>query len=177
MKYLILFLALLTTNVFANTVSKVESFTIAGRTLTNVTGLKSLYCATTTANAYTSFYQSGATSYQVPVGKKFRIIGLRMYEHSSSTVDGCRIGYDDVGTKDHQASNPDNPVLLGGSDGTGDQRGAFYSQRVDISPGGAEYYFGDDGDWTIPAEKWPLCNCGNATSQSAIFMYGFEEDE
>lgn len=172
MKYVIVFVLFVCNISYAASPASIESFTIAGRTRTNLQGLKILICSTGvggSANA-SSCIDNNNSFYVVPTGLQFRIIGLRLIPNGTYSKNWrVMLGY-------HTGSLLGVPKLgtcFGPSGSCGDSSYQYvvYPQTNRVIS--SDYNLENNGP-VIPGDNYPWVSSSLAQRVTAV-LYGYEE--
>lgn len=171
MRYIILVALLVINSSHAASPSNIEYLTIAGRTYTDLRGLKILVCSTTTSdiNFVTSCIDETNAFYLVPVGLQYRIFGVRVTSNGAFTRNSVEIGY-------HTAPRLNETkigVCTGASAGCGGVNYSFivYPQTSQVAA--AEYNLESNGP-IIPAGNYPWVSSLQPI-RTTVVLYGIEE--
>jgi hypothetical protein len=139
--------------------------TAGGRTLPQSNELKIVW-GNSNGNNATLMDQSlvTGTGYQVPVGKTFHVLAMRVY--MSATSGSPSFGYGDTDVGQNSGSLPTNPVYLG--------QGTLLFGTL---PSGlaANTWLEFPCDFKIPAGKYPFYSDSGATVTSQAILIGYEE--
>jgi len=181
MKTLITILALLfITPTYANSVSKIPSFTCRGRVFTDTTNLKVLWSGAGIIADYTGL-QSGAGDYQVPGGKTFRVVCVKVVGYNGTGAMYIGLGYVSAGNGPIAVGTvtaPTSPTWAYGRDSTGALNAENYVITMSIAVADEEHHKVEFNlDWGgIPATSYLFSrHNGAGSANSTFYVYGYEE--
>lgn len=101
------------------TLGTIDTFSIGGRVITNVSGLITLNQQALTTNFGGFFLPNGTSGYQVTSGKTFAMLGFRIYVLAGTTTLGIAFGYGNTDIGNNAGSAPSGAVYLAGTDSNG----------------------------------------------------------
>lgn len=138
---------------------------IGGRVFTDLTNLKTLICTAETTNNGTFREINGSAGYQVPVGKKFKVLGVKALVANATVQGAAGFSYADNDIGINSASALTNQVQLFGASSAGF---AYLTTSVGVF----ENAFCESNAPFVPAGKYLIQNA--PTSFVICYVYGVE---
>lgn len=149
----------------AGMVPNPNSFSVGGQNFPrSLTGtMKILTGNTNTTNGFATLREVNATAgYQVPVGKNFRIVAVRLVTSDGTSYLLGSIGYGDTDVGMSAAAAPTNPVYQSGA------------QLASVLRAPADGMVEAVTDFVVPTGKYPFYADGSSSQAGSCQVFGYE---